>query len=59
MNKNNLESLLSINKQEQINSNLGFNYWPEILNGRIAMLGFVILFIIETFTRKGILSYLN
>ena len=39
------------------NQKFGFKSSSELLNGRIAMLGFVLLFLIEAITKKGILSF--
>lgn len=38
---------------------LGFNQYAERLNGRAAMIGFVITLIIEYFTGQGLLSWLG
>ena len=38
---------------------LGFNNYAERLNGRAAMIGFVLILIIEYFTGKGILAWLG
>nr|YP_010338675.1 CAB/ELIP/HLIP superfamily protein [Glaucosphaera vacuolata]UNJ18625.1 CAB/ELIP/HLIP superfamily protein [Glaucosphaera vacuolata] len=37
----------------------GFTLGAENWNGRLAMLGFLLIFIIETITGKGILSFLG
>jgi hypothetical protein len=37
----------------------GFNDYAERLNGRAAMVGFVLLLIIEAFTGQGILAWLG
>lgn len=38
---------------------LGFNQYAERLNGRAAMLGFVLMLAIELATGKGLLSWLG
>lgn len=38
---------------------LGFNRYAERLNGRAAMVGFVIALAIEYFTGQGVLSWLG
>ena len=37
----------------------GFNKDTEILNGRIAMIAFIILFVVEFITNKPILGFLG
>ena len=37
----------------------GFNDYAERLNGRAAMIGFVITLVIEIFTGQGLLSWLG
>ncbi|WP_414753873.1 chlorophyll a/b-binding protein [Anabaena sp. CCY 9910] len=37
----------------------GFTPYAEILNGRLAMIGFISLIALEVFTGKGILSLLT
>ncbi len=37
----------------------GFNEYAERLNGRAAMIGFVIMVVIEWVTDKGVLSWLG
>ncbi|MEB3340368.1 chlorophyll a/b-binding protein [Okeania sp.] len=37
----------------------GFNQYAERLNGRAAMIGFVLTLAIEYFTREGLLSWLG
>jgi hypothetical protein len=37
----------------------GFNNYAERLNGRAAMIGFVITLVIEYFTGQGLLSWLG
>lgn len=37
----------------------GFNEYAERLNGRAAMIGFVIMVAIEYFTDKGVLAWLG
>lgn len=37
----------------------GFSQYSERLNGRAAMMGFVIALIIERFTGQGVLSWLG
>jgi hypothetical protein len=37
----------------------GFTEYAEKLNGRIAMIGFLVLLAIEYFTGKGILAWLG
>ncbi|MBW4574987.1 MAG: hypothetical protein KME08_06850 [Aphanothece sp. CMT-3BRIN-NPC111] len=37
----------------------GFNDYAERLNGRAAMIGFVIVLLIEYFTGEGLLSWLG
>ncbi|MCL2938222.1 MAG: chlorophyll a/b-binding protein [Trichodesmium sp. MAG_R02] len=37
----------------------GFNQYAERLNGRAAMIGFVLTLVIEYFTGKGLLSWLG
>lgn len=44
------------NNQE---TKLGFNRFSELLNGRLAMLGFVIGVAMEYFTGKGILEQIG
>ncbi|WP_088242213.1 chlorophyll a/b-binding protein [Calothrix rhizosoleniae] len=38
---------------------LGFNQYSERLNGRAAMIGFVLLVVIEYVTKQGLLSWLG
>ncbi|GAB4285074.1 MAG: hypothetical protein Fur0025_16340 [Oscillatoriaceae cyanobacterium] len=38
---------------------MGFNEYAERLNGRAAMLGFVVALAIEYFTGQGLLSWLG
>jgi len=38
---------------------MGFNTYAERLNGRAAMIGFIIAIAIEFVTRKGVLSWLG
>ncbi len=38
---------------------LGFNEYSERLNGRAAMIGFVLLVVIEYVTKQGLLSWLG
>lgn len=37
----------------------GFNFYSEKLNGRAAMIGFIIAIAIELITRQGVLSWLG
>jgi Chlorophyll A-B binding protein len=37
----------------------GFNEYAERLNGRAAMIGFLLIVVIEYFTDKGVLSWLG
>lgn len=37
----------------------GFNDYAERLNGRAAMIGFVLILVIEYFTGQGLLSWLG
>jgi hypothetical protein len=37
----------------------GFNEYAERLNGRAAMIGFVLLIVIEYVTNQGVLSWLG
>ncbi|MEC4816152.1 MAG: chlorophyll a/b-binding protein [Scytonema sp. PMC 1069.18] len=37
----------------------GFNEYAERLNGRAAMIGFVIILVIEYVTNQGVLSWLG
>jgi Chlorophyll A-B binding protein len=37
----------------------GFNEYAERLNGRAAMIGFLLVVVIEYFTDKGVLSWLG
>ncbi len=37
----------------------GFNEYAERLNGRAAMIGFILMVIIEYFTDQGVLSWLG
>ncbi len=37
----------------------GFSEYAERLNGRAAMIGFVLMVLIEYFTDKGVLSWLG
>ncbi len=37
----------------------GFNTYAERLNGRAAMVGFVLTLLIEYFTKQGLLSWLG
>jgi hypothetical protein len=37
----------------------GFNYYSERLNGRAAMIGFLLMVVIEYVTDKGVLSWLG
>jgi hypothetical protein len=37
----------------------GFNEYAERLNGRAAMIGFILMVAIEFFTNKGVLSWLG
>ena len=37
----------------------GFNRYAERLNGRAAMIGFVIAVLVEYFTGKGVLAWLG
>ncbi len=39
--------------------NRGFNEYAERLNGRLAMLGFVLLIAIEYFTGRSLLSFIG
>ena len=41
------------------NPKFGFNSYAERLNGRAAMIGFVLILIIEYVTGKGLLSWLG
>jgi Chlorophyll A-B binding protein len=43
---------------EKQTNNWGFNKVSERLNGRIAMIGFLSIILIEVFTKNSILSYL-
>ncbi len=38
---------------------LGFNEYSERLNGRAAMIGFLLLVVIEYVTKQGLLSWLG
>ncbi|MEN9214049.1 MAG: chlorophyll a/b-binding protein [Gloeomargarita sp. DG02_3_bins_56] len=38
---------------------LGFNLYSERLNGRAAMVGFVVAIVIELVTGKGVLTWLG
>ncbi|NJL61941.1 MAG: hypothetical protein HC903_09025 [Methylacidiphilales bacterium] len=38
---------------------LGFNEYAERLNGRAAMVGFLLIVVIEYMTDKGVLSWLG
>ncbi|MBW4572329.1 hypothetical protein PI95_029880 [Hassallia byssoidea VB512170] len=37
----------------------GFNEYAERLNGRAAMIGFMLMVVIEYFTNQGVLSWLG
>jgi hypothetical protein len=37
----------------------GFNEYAERLNGRAAMIGFILIVVIEYFTSQGVLSWLG
>lgn len=37
----------------------GFNEYSERLNGRAAMIGFILMMAIEYFTNQGVLSWLG
>ncbi|QOV21649.1 chlorophyll a/b-binding protein [Anabaenopsis elenkinii] len=37
----------------------GFNEYAERLNGRAAMIGFLLIVVIEYFTNQGVLSWLG
>ncbi|WP_096607970.1 chlorophyll a/b-binding protein [Calothrix sp. NIES-2100] len=38
---------------------LGFNEYAERLNGRAAMIGFILMVVIEYVTNQGVLSWLG
>ncbi|MBD2166798.1 hypothetical protein H6G64_06460 [Calothrix sp. FACHB-156] len=38
---------------------LGFNEYAERLNGRAAMIGFILMVLIEYLTNQGVLSWLG
>ncbi|MBF2027881.1 MAG: high light inducible protein [Oscillatoriales cyanobacterium C42_A2020_001] len=40
-------------------SQFGFNKQSELLNGRLAMIGFVSLLLLEAFTGHGIIGFLT
>ncbi|EKQ68556.1 Chlorophyll A-B binding protein [Leptolyngbyaceae cyanobacterium JSC-12] len=40
-------------------SQFGFNKQSELLNGRLAMLGFVALLLLEVFTGHGVIGFLT
>ncbi len=37
----------------------GFNYYAECLNGRAAMIGFILALLIEALTGQGVLGWLG
>lgn len=37
----------------------GFNHYSERLNGRAAMIGFLLMVVIEVMTDKGVLAWLG
>ena len=41
------------------NTNWGFTTFSEKINGRAAMIGFIILFLIELVTKQKIIDYLK
>lgn len=44
---------------QQEDPKFGFNNYAEKLNGRAAMVGFLLTLIIEYFTGKGVLAWLG
>lgn len=40
-------------------TNWGFHPFPEKLNGRIAMIAIILIFLIEGFTKKGVLQLIT
>lgn len=46
-------------KEKQNNQNWGFTPSAELLNGRLAMIGFLFALLLEFFSGQGILSFLK
>jgi hypothetical protein len=44
---------------QQEDPKFGFNNYAEKLNGRAAMVGFLLILVIEYFTGKGVLEWLG
>jgi hypothetical protein len=41
------------------NNNWGFTYFSEKINGRVAMMGFIILFLFELLTKQKLIDFLK
>ncbi|MFM1841822.1 MAG: high light inducible protein [Cyanobacteriota bacterium] len=53
------EDLKPSQTPQQEDPKFGFNNYAEKLNGRAAMVGFLLVLIIEYFTGKGVLEWLG
>ncbi len=53
------EDLKPTQTPQQDDPKFGFNGYAEKLNGRAAMVGFLLILVIEYFTGKGVLDWLG